>query len=107
MCAYRSLTAEVQCQIKNYLQRHHINFAVRKFDIGRLNHSKVVIIFEDQIKKELAASEQLGGLCTRLNRAATNLAKKPIGSKKNKRDDWFDSNNVVIQDFLNRICCLC
>ena len=38
-----------------------MNCSVRKFDISRLNDSKVVIIFADQLNKELAASEQLGG----------------------------------------------
>ena len=34
--------------------------------------------------------------------AATEAAKKTVGLKKNKREDWFDSNNVEIQDLLSR-----
>ena len=34
--------------------------------------------------------------------AATEAAKKTVGFKKNKREDWFDSNDVEIQDLLNR-----
>ena len=51
-----------------------MNFSVKNFDISCLNDPKV-INFEDQLKKELAASEQPRGSWNRLNIAATKAAK--------------------------------
>ena len=46
----RSSAVKVQCQIKD-LQKMSSEFLSRKFDISRLNDPRVVLNFEDQLKK--------------------------------------------------------
>ena len=82
-------------------KRRFTTCVVKHFDTNRLNDPNVVECFENQLKEELRVSgEPLGW--NRLKVAATEAAKKTVGFKKNKREDWFDSYNVEIQDLLNR-----
>ncbi|XP_062515838.1 uncharacterized protein LOC134191257 [Corticium candelabrum] len=51
---------------------------------------------------ELRASDEPEGTWHTLKMATIEAAKKAIGYKKNKRTDWFDSNNDEIQDLLRK-----
>ena len=96
---HRLLRSTVKVRIVS--KRRFTTCVVKQFDTNRLNDPNVVECLENQLKEELRVSGELLGW-NRLKVAATEAAKKTVGLKKNKREDWFDSNNVEIQDPLNR-----
>ena len=96
---HRLLRSTVKFRIVS--KRRFTTCVVKQFDTNRLNDPNVVECFENPLKEELRVSGKPLGW-NRLKVAATEAAKKTVRFKKNKREDWFDSNNVEIQDLLNR-----
>ena len=82
--------------VKNELRTRY-NLAALKQDQGKLN-------FQRQLLQHLPAEHHMGinEDWTNLKRAIVQACDESLGNKKHQRSDWFDDNNIEVQELLTK-----